>query len=125
MAAPKLNKFYKLRKTSGRGLKYTGQELRDKAIEYFNLTDSNPIKKEKILKYSNKYEKVCVNIPRPFSISGFCVHAGLSRQTFNSYCRQKNTEIREAAFWIRMIIYDQLFQGGCTGVYNERFVYLS
>lgn len=66
-----------------------------------------------------------VPIHKPLTIAGFCLFAGMSVQTFNTYCNkdlQKDTELLETSVRIREHIQDSQVSGAIAGHYNSNIV---
>lgn len=119
MAAPKGNTYWKLAKGWGVGAdrKYTPDELWNKALEYFEWIDKNPLKEEKVFGtgLSMKVAKM-----RATTIIGFCIFANISRKTLSLY------EADEAYVHITTrildIIYTQKFEGACADLLNSNII---
>lgn len=79
------NQFYKLRSTDGVPKMYQPGELLQKAKDYFVEVEENPIKLKRF-----KGDKEAPIKPRPMSIRGFCVFAGMTTKTFYSYAKQSD-----------------------------------
>lgn len=131
--------------------KYTPETLWDKAVEYFEWCNKNPIKIIEQSKmpqrlpsnYSKEthgsikqFTKQTIELPhqRAYSIEGFCCFANISFQTFRNY-ESKETEkdgkvyenkdyitFLEVCKRIREIINYQHFSGGMAGIFNANIV---
>jgi hypothetical protein len=122
MAAPKGNSFWKDAESPlGRKKAYLPESLWNKFIEYIEKCEANPWYKNEAIKGGDMAGAI-VQIPtsRPFTISGFSVHAGISVQTFDSY--SKTEEFLEVTTRIRDIIFTQKFEGAAVGAYNANLI---
>jgi len=119
MAAPKKNTYWKLAKgfAVGKDKKYTPAELWKLALSYFNWVDSTPLKEEKVFGTGIRME---VNKMRAMTIRGFCLHAGISSQTFDNYNNQD--EYRDVTTRIKDIIYVYKFEGAAAGLLDVNII---
>jgi hypothetical protein len=122
MTAPKKNEFYKNRKKNGRELIFkTPKELLDKAYEYFEWCDNNPVEKNEAIKSGIAAGKIIpIPIRRPYTLGQLCVYIGVSRDTFKSYEKRKGFLL--VATHIRDIIEANQLEGALVEIYNPNIV---
>lgn len=120
MAAPKGNKFYKLRKKDGRDPIYTAEELRVKANEYFEEVLKNPFKVQEVVKMRDHFEYAEVEKMRPFTRGGLCNHLGIVEKTLYNY--KKNEDLLHIVTHIEQVIDTQQFEGAAAGLFNASIV---
>jgi hypothetical protein len=82
MAAPKGNSYYLLASGWKRPKRYKPDALWVKVLEYVQWVGNNPLKEEKVF---GSGMRMTVNKMRAMTISGFCVFAHMSRNTWNEY----------------------------------------
>lgn len=123
MAAPKGNQFWKLIPTPGRKRIYeTPEQLWEKAVEYFEWIDANPITKEIVT--TGDYNKVVTEtLRKPYQITGLILWLGVSWSQYQRYRDDENYK----AFWpivkeLDGIIYAQKFEGASAGIFNPTFI---
>lgn len=124
--------------------KYTPTELWDKAIEYFEWCDNNPIMSVEQTKMPQRLDssmmktmkpamikaflKQTIDMPlqRAYSIEGFTNFANISYQTFLNYesddYNKDDKTYFEVCTRMRKIIDDQHFTGGMAGTFNSNIV---
>lgn len=101
----------------GRNPKYTPEELWDKAVEYFEWVDANPLKEARITA-SGKVRSV--DKLRAMTIRGFCLFAGIDITTFMAY--EKRNNFSYITTRIRDIIYQQKFEGASADLLNANII---
>ena len=119
MAAPKGNTYWKLAKgfAVGNEKKYQPEELWQKAIDYFEWIDKNPLKEEKVFGTGARMK---VNKMRAMTITSFCLFAEVDRMTFDKYCKDEayiyiTTRIRD-------VIFSQKFEGAAADLLNPSII---
>lgn len=119
MAFKQGNTYWKLAKgfTPGTEKKYTPDELWVKAVEYFKWVEDNPLLEEKV--FGTGF-KDTVNKMRAMTITGFCVFAGITSQTFFNY--EKEQAYLDITARIRDIIYSQKFTGAAAGLLESNII---
>lgn len=122
MAAPAENQFWKLREHHGRDLEYkTPEEIWVKVCEYLQWCDDNPwFKKEAIKSGDRAGELIDIPTARPYTITGLCIHLGISLVSWKAYCKREDfiyitTRTEE-------IIYTQKFEGAAVGAFNANII---
>ena len=109
------NQFYLNRKTHGQPASYTPEALLEKAHEYFEAVQSNPIELPR-----HKKDKEPIYKPRPMSIRGFCTFAGIIRNTFYGYA--KNPDYKDITETIKESIEGYQLDHASIGAFKENIV---
>lgn len=144
MSAPTGNKFWMLRGKHGRDRAFsTPDELWETACEYFQWCDDNPWTSKKAIQRTapsrkkakkgedgNKTEQhiqqEITPTQRPYSITGFCVFAGVNMswwRNFRAKCdREKEDDFSAVLQRIEEIIETQQFEGACVGAFNANII---
>ena len=119
MAAPKKNTYTQLAKKNrvGKPVSYSPESLWKKAVEYFSWVENNPLYERKAFGTG-----LVADLPklRAMSICGFCIFAGIDRQTFANY--EDKAEYFGITTRIRDIIYDQKFTGAAAGLLESNII---
>lgn len=120
MGAPKDNEFWKLADW-GKPKAYQPEELWEKACDYFQWCQDHPwVKNEAVKGGDNAGMIIKVPTSRPFTIHGFCIHAGIVTATFYNY--EKDKAYLEIITRIREVIYSEKFEGAAVGAYNANII---
>lgn len=127
MAAPRGNKYWKLRSKHGRDILFeTPEVLWEAACEYFNWCDRNPWNKNEAIKSGDNAGKI-IKVPtqRPYSLSGLCIYLNCNQGYFNDF--KKNDERCTEDFSVIItrveeIIETQQFEGATVGVFNANII---
>lgn len=119
MAAKKGNTYWRLAKgfAVGTEKKYTPEDLLTKAIEYFEWVEKTPLKEQKAF---GNGTIVNLNKMRAMTIKGFCLHANISPNTFESYC--KDEAYLRITSYIKDVIYTQKFEGAAAGLLETNII---
>lgn len=126
MAAPRGNKFWKIRSKHGRDRLFSSPEdMWKAATEYFEWCDKNPWKK---IDYKGK-DIVEVEIPtaRPYTLTGLCLYLGCNAKYFNQFedsltDSEMDQDFSNIITRIRETIYTQKFEGAAVGAYNANII---
>lgn len=125
MAAPKGHSLWPSKEKFRKPKKFeTPDDLLDAAIDYFKWCKEHPIYINDFVRSGPKAGKI-VKIPtdRPFLIEGFCLHAGMTVQSFEHYTKKPAYEnYFEVSHAIRDTIFNQNLEGGYTGGFNPMLV---
>lgn len=130
MGAPKGNQFWKLRSKHGRDKLFsTPKLLWESACEYFQWCDENPLKKQEVVKYKDSYEKIDLDLMRPYTLTGLCLflncHAGYFSE-FERNLKDKEDELSKdfslVITCIRETIYTQKFSGASVNLFNANII---
>lgn len=115
------NKLWALRERSGkRPMFETGEQLIEKAIEYFEWCEANPIEEEVVGWYQGEPSTHTISKMRAFTIMGLCAYIGVDRQSWSEW--RKKEALNEAVLWIDDIMYEQKFTGAAAGVLNASII---
>lgn len=119
MAAPKGNTYWKLAKGFGIGKekKYSKKALFEKAIEYLEWLEKNPLKEDKVFANGMRMK---VDKMRASTITGFCIYAGISTTTFDNYA--KDEAYLGITSRIKDLIYTQKFEGAAADLLNSNII---
>jgi len=119
MPAPKGNTYWKLAKGFGVGKskKYKPNELWEKALDYFEWIEKNPLKEERV--FANGV-RMKVDKMRAMTILGFCLFANISRELFDNYSNDE-TYI-DITTRIRDVIYTQKLEGAAADLLNTNII---
>jgi hypothetical protein len=122
MAAPEGNQYWRLRESHGRDLEYkTSEELQAEVIKYFEWCDENPWYKNEAIKSGESVGEI-IKVPtaRPYTISGLCIHLGISFKTWKAYCSRE--DFVHITTYAEEIIYTQKFEGAAVGAFNANII---
>jgi hypothetical protein len=115
------NLFWRLAEFAGRPLTYTPDQLRQKFIEYCKYIDDNPWKRAEVCKSGDNFGELTeVPVKRPWTVLGFCVYAGITSTTFNSY--EIRPEFLEVCRHIQDVVRQQKFEGAAAGFFNAAII---
>lgn len=118
--APKGNQYWRIRSVHGTEPDYTPQTLMEKANEYFEWCQENPLKREEIVKYRDSHSKDTVNLMRAFTLSGLCNYLDIVENTFRNY--EKRKDYLNVTTRIRQIIKNQKFEGAAAGLLQPMII---
>lgn len=124
MAAPRGNRFWKLRTKHDTNTLFESPEiLLNAAFEYFDWCDRNTWFKHEAIKSGAECGRI-IDIPvkRPYSLSGLCVYLGCSKAVFNRFKQKCNPQFKDIIEQIENIIETQQFEGAVTGAFNSSIV---
>ncbi|MBK5721409.1 DNA-packaging protein [Dysgonomonas sp. Marseille-P4677] len=124
MAAPKGNKFWKLRSKHGRDKLFASPELLlEAAYEYFEWCDKNPWQKNEAVKSGNMAGSI-IKVPtqRPFSLSGLCNYLGCNQGYFYEFKTNCDKGFSDIITRIEELIEIQQFEGATVGAFNANII---
>ncbi len=125
MAAPRGNKFWKLRSKHGRDKLFASPKLMwEAACEYFTWCDNHPWKKNEVVKGGTLAGKI-VKIPtqRPYSLTGLCIYLGCNSAYFRQFkLRCKDDDFATVITQIEEVIETQQFEGALVNAFNANIV---
>lgn len=103
------------------GKKYSPTALWEKAIEYFDWVEANPVKSHKVFGTGFASEEKRM---RAMSIKAFCTFANISRSTFDNYRSNEGDYVNYLGITERIeaIIYNQKFEGASAGVLHASII---
>lgn len=115
MTFQKGDKYWALRKLdAGKARAYYPDELLLAFEEYYAWNEANPLTRSTLVQKSGLIEEVPVG--RPLSIGRFCMHIGISPNTF---CKYKNEpEYHEIISIIINAINTQKYEGAAVGLFS-------
>jgi hypothetical protein len=119
------NSFWERRATHGRDTAYTPETLEKTALEYFQWVRDNPwIKLEPIRSGDKAGELIEVPTERPMTKTGFCIFAGISRDTFNNYCSNKENykDFFDISTRICEVIRNNKFEGAVVKAFDGSII---
>lgn len=115
------NKLWKMVPFPGSKKKYTADDFWTKFQEYMADNDQFTWAKDDFIKSGPDAGRiVTVDIPNPPSIMMFCVYAGISEQTFNSY--RKSEDLSEVSLMIASIIQATQIGGAAANIFNSNII---
>lgn len=108
--------------------------LVSEARAFFEWCENNPRYKTEIIKHKMEWDTVEIELKRPYTLSGLCMHLGVSQ----SYFRQTKSDLRErieagtiqpyqahvlaAIEWVEQIIFTDQVEGAACGQYNANII---
>lgn len=126
MVAAKNNKYWELRRDSGRRKIYeTPQDLWSAAIDYFQWAEKTPLYGSELVKYQGKYKTAKVKKMRAMTEADFVEHSLMGGwSTWDEYCTGKNghEDFTEVAARIKGVIKNQKFQGAAADLLNSNII---
>lgn len=117
MAAPKGNQYWKLAHDWKKPKKYQPDEILDKAQEYANWCEQNPLYELKVFGTG-----IRMKVPkmRAMTIQGFCLFANIDPGTWDNYSKE------EAYFQIiariKALFYSQKLEGAAADLLNPNII---
>lgn len=119
MALRKTNTYSRLAAsyTCNSGNQFTPGSLWEKAREYFQWVEDNPLKEEKVF---SSGKRLSINRIRAMTITGFCVFAGIDRSMYASFLRDEAYSTVTAR--IADVIYTQKFEAAAAGLLETSIV---
>jgi hypothetical protein len=120
MAAPKGNRFWKMRAKSGRNKKYTPRTLATACEEYFEWAHTHPLHTVELVKFQGKATKVEVPRMRAFTKSGLCLFLGIDAKTWDAYREDK--DFLPVTTRAEEIMFTQKFEGAAADLLNANII---
>lgn len=126
MAAPKGNKFWKLRNKHGRDKLFESPELLwEAACEYFQWCDDNPLYKSEPFAYQGVVVLKEVPLMRAMTLSQLCFYLSCDEsyfRVFKSTATENNKDFLTVIHDIEQTIYNQKFQGASASLLNANII---
>jgi hypothetical protein len=125
MAAPKGNKFWKLRSKHGRDKIFSSPDIfLESAYEYFEYCDNNPWLHNEVVKTGKEAGKILpVPTQRPYTIEALCRFLHITHQTFRTYETDENYKDFFTVFThVREVIENNQFEGATVGAFNANII---
>lgn len=121
MAAPKGNKFWEIRKTSGRNPIFSSTEqMWEDCVGYFEWVEANPLMESKPFAFQGAGWLEEVPKMRAMTINGLCVYLGISIETWREY--RGKEDFSGVVSQVEQIIYDQKFTGAAADLLNSNII---
>lgn len=98
----------------------TPELMMEAAASYFEWCDNNPLFEQKVFHSQGIITKTEVEHKRPYTISGFCAHSGLSDSGWYDY--KNRTEFSAYCEIILKHMYEQKFNGAAIGIFNANLI---
>lgn len=108
------------RKKHGRTTKLTPDQFKAGCLEYFEWSEQNPLKEQKVFCVNGRLEKTEIDKMRAFTIVGACIFLGISRECWYQYKKRK--EFVDVVKSAEYMIYQQKFTGGAAGLLNSNII---
>ena len=105
----------------GRVISVTPQGLWEDAVSYFKWCGEQPIRAQKTLQSGKEAgKKVDIELKRPFTIEGFCLHAGITKRWLMDIksMHGEQSEWYMIAEKIITVIYTQNLEGALVDLFN-------
>lgn len=128
------NQLWKLAKGGRRAIITDAAELWQKAVNYFEWCDVNPLLKEEAVKHQGEGTTMDLSLGRPYSMDALTIYAGVSP----SYFRTRKGELGDKAdlnkatadeldlldtiTLIESIVRNQRFEGAAVGIFKENLI---
>lgn len=126
MAAPIGNEFWRMVVApTGRPVKFeTAELLWDRAMEYFEWVQDNPLYEQKVFNYQGEIVTHDVPKMRAMTEMAFCEFAGISHDLFRLYKKGDGdyNEFFVTSNKISTLIYLQKFEGAAADLLNAGFI---
>ena len=135
MAAPKGNRFWKLRRKNGRDKLFASPDvLWDEACGYFDWVDKHSWHQEELVKYQGVATPADLKLKRPYTLCGLCFFLGCSESYFRVFkfkLREKESNggmtdedygFSETIAAIEQVIRTQQIEGAMLGAFNSNIV---
>jgi len=126
MAAPEGNEFWKIADHSSQNLAFDSpEELWDKAMEYFEWCDSNPLKEEKLFHFQGNITRETANKMRAYTQKEFCLFIGVNEvylSQFDEGKMERHKDYAKVIARIRDVIYTQKFVGASAELLNPNII---
>jgi hypothetical protein len=117
MAAPKGNQYWKLAHDFKKPKRYQPGKLLDKAIEYAEWCEDNPLYEEKVFGTGVRME---VKKMRAMTIQGFCLFANMAMSTWQEYEKQEGYSAFVAR--VKALFYSQKVEGAAADLLNSNII---
>ena len=135
MAAPKGNRFWKLRRKNGRDKLFASPDiLWEEACYYFDWVDKHSWRQEELVKYQGIATPAKLKLKRPYTLCGLCFYLGCSESYFrvfkyklrekesNGNLTDEDSRFSETIAAIEQVIRTQQIEGAMLGAFNCNIV---
>jgi hypothetical protein len=121
MAAPKGNRFWEARSSHGTNPSFKDpDQLWNACVEYFQWTESNPLKAEKLFSHNGVVIRGEYNKIRAMTIEGLCNFLGITSRTWRYY-REKD-DFFPITERVEQILFEQKFTGAAADLLNANII---
>lgn len=121
MPAPKGNKFWLERSSSGRNPIFSEpQKLWDCCCEYFQWVEENPLYESKMCSYQGKNELEDIPKMRAMTIDGLCLFLDICRKTWVNYGEKE--DFLAVTSRVENVIKSQKFAGAAADLLNPNII---
>lgn len=106
----------------------TPERIIEKALEYFQWNEENPIVVEEQNVFKGHVTRYDVEKPRAMTIGRVCLRLGVCHQTWRNYQAREDDEVgrgadyRAAIDWVENIIRAQKIEGAAVGLFNPMII---
>ena len=121
MAAPKGNRFWKVRSSHGRNPIFKApDDLWKAACEYFEWVENNPLWEDKVTSFQGVNTHEPIAKMRAMTIDGLCVFLDITEETWRAY--RKKEDFSAVTSRIDKIIRSQKFAGAAADLLNANII---
>lgn len=96
--------------------------LWDKAVEYFEWVESNPLYESKVVIEMGQAGLIQLPKMQAMTIGGLCLFLGISMNSYHEYRRNKGPGFSEVVAQIDSTIYHQKFTGAAAGLFHAGII---
>lgn len=105
----------------------SAEELWNLACEYFQWAADNPLYEGKVFSTQKGIRKAAVPKMRALTIEGLCLFLGISRETWDKWCKGEwvggaEPEFLDACKHINFVIREQKFSGAAADLLNANLI---
>lgn len=98
----------------------TSEQLWSACTEYFEWVEAHPLQESKVMVVDKELEQVSLPKMRAMTVTGMCVHIGITRETWNQYRSKEGFE--DVCAKVDAIIWAQKFEGASAGLLNHAII---
>lgn len=120
MSAPEGNQYWKLAHNWRKPKRYTPNKLLEKAFEYIEWAEENPLYEMKAFASKGKILKTNIPKMRALTIQGFCFFANMEPKTFYNY--EKDEAYLHITTRIREMFFAQKLEGAAADLLNPSII---
>ncbi|MGN6416132.1 MAG: terminase small subunit [Pseudobacter sp.] len=116
------NQWWRLRAKHGRDKEYeTPDLLWEEISDYFQECDDNPWVKCEAVKSGDLTGQI-IKVPtaRPYTLSGLCIHLGISQTAWKNYCKRE--DFIGVCTHAEEVVKTQKFEGAAVGAFNANII---
>lgn len=107
----------------GRPKKFANpEEMWNAACDYFQWCDENPLYESKAFAFQGSITYGNMPKMRAYTLSGFCLHAGINEAYFRQFNDEGNPEFSTVIEKIERTIYTQKFTGAAADLLNANII---